>query len=279
MKSYLNKKNYKTWKDTTLPDTNNASLLGLGIIELNATELCNRTCSFCPRHDPKIYPNRNLNMSLNTIKVLRHQLDSLDFNGYIGFCGMGEPTLNPLLMELAKEISHYTLEITTNGDTILKNKITIDNLKDVGFDRIVITDYDRNSKWEDYILKYPDLVVRDHYDDGTDKFKELNFSNRAGSLWDINEPIMKPCYIPFYKIMIDWNGDVILCSHNWINKKIFGNIHRTPIDQIWMSNDFMEYRKKLFNGDRSESPCNKCDVKGNFLGEKYMKEWKKALVS
>ena len=33
-------------------------------VELNVNELCNRTCVFCPRVDPKIYPNLNLHMDL-----------------------------------------------------------------------------------------------------------------------------------------------------------------------------------------------------------------------
>jgi 2-iminoacetate synthase ThiH len=28
-------------------------------VEINTTELCNRTCVFCPRNDPEVYPNRN----------------------------------------------------------------------------------------------------------------------------------------------------------------------------------------------------------------------------
>ena len=32
-------------------------------VEVNTTELCNRNCIFCPRHDPKVFPNRNLHMT------------------------------------------------------------------------------------------------------------------------------------------------------------------------------------------------------------------------
>ena len=32
-------------------------------VEINTTELCNRTCVFCPRHDPKVFPNRNLHLT------------------------------------------------------------------------------------------------------------------------------------------------------------------------------------------------------------------------
>ena len=28
-------------------------------VEVNTTELCNRTCSFCPRADPEVFGNRN----------------------------------------------------------------------------------------------------------------------------------------------------------------------------------------------------------------------------
>ena len=39
-------------------------------IELNTTELCNRKCVFCPRHDSSVYPNRNLNMSVDTAEKI-----------------------------------------------------------------------------------------------------------------------------------------------------------------------------------------------------------------
>jgi len=34
-------------------------------VELNTTELCNRKCVFCPRYDSEVYPNRNLNMTVD----------------------------------------------------------------------------------------------------------------------------------------------------------------------------------------------------------------------
>lgn len=50
-------------------DITNKKLLGLSLVEINPTELCNRTCSFCPRNDPEVYPNQNLNIkrSLKTL--------------------------------------------------------------------------------------------------------------------------------------------------------------------------------------------------------------------
>ena len=43
-------------------------------IELNLTELCNRKCVFCPRINPKVYPNRNLMMDIKLCKKLSKEL-------------------------------------------------------------------------------------------------------------------------------------------------------------------------------------------------------------
>ena len=49
-------------------------LNSLVVIEINLTELCNRKCVFCPRVDPKVFPNRNLHMSLDLSKKIASNL-------------------------------------------------------------------------------------------------------------------------------------------------------------------------------------------------------------
>ena len=43
-------------------------LSSLVVIEINLTELCNRKCVFCPRVDPKIFPNRKKKDILKILK-------------------------------------------------------------------------------------------------------------------------------------------------------------------------------------------------------------------
>ena len=31
----------------------------------------------------------------------------------------------------------------------------------------------------------------------------------------LKEPLAKACYYPFYVIFMDYNGDYLLCSHDW----------------------------------------------------------------
>ena len=43
-------------------------------VEINTTELCNRTCVFCPRHDPKVFPNRNLHLTIKGAETIAEEL-------------------------------------------------------------------------------------------------------------------------------------------------------------------------------------------------------------
>ncbi len=67
-------------------------------IELNPTELCNLTCSFCPRSQD--YPNQNLHMSLETIDVVVQHIKELDKANdtnqevIVSNTGRGEPSLH-----------------------------------------------------------------------------------------------------------------------------------------------------------------------------------------
>lgn len=43
-------------------------------IELNINEICNRSCVFCPRVNPKIYPNQNIHMDLAIAESIKKHL-------------------------------------------------------------------------------------------------------------------------------------------------------------------------------------------------------------
>ena len=64
-------------------------------VEVNTTELCNRTCVFCPRHDPKVYPNQNLHLTIKGAELIAEELSNNGFQGKISFSGFGENLLNP----------------------------------------------------------------------------------------------------------------------------------------------------------------------------------------
>ena len=88
-------------------------------VEINTTELCNRTCVFCPRHDPKIFPNRNLHLTKKGAETIGLELGRAGFSGKISLSGFGENLLNPNFREIVhifrRTVPLATIECNTNG--------------------------------------------------------------------------------------------------------------------------------------------------------------------
>ena len=250
---------------------NNELLPGLRNLEVNPTELCNRTCSFCPRVNPKIYPNSNLHMSLSTAQNLSIQLQQANYTGEVGFVGFGEPLLAKGVYELMKEFTpHFYTYTMTNGDIFLNGKHKVEDLIDIGVQLLIVNCYD-DAKHLEKIVKfftpYQDRIklnIRHLEDTGeVTIFKEYGLTNRGGIFHSV-EPQKRACYIPFYKAIVDWNGDVLLCSKDWQrHEKGLGNINNTPFSDLWLSYRFNEIRKTLLEENRKNIPaCEHCDVNG-----------------
>ena len=113
-------------------------------VEINTTELCNRTCVFCPRHDPTVFPNRNLHLTVKGAQTIAEELADNQYRGKISFSGFGENLLNPNFIDIVKEFHFHlptaTLECNTNGDRLTKDYV--ENLFRAGLDLLYINLYD-----------------------------------------------------------------------------------------------------------------------------------------
>ena len=91
-------------------------------IELNINELCNRKCPFCPRVNPKIYPNQNIHMDMEIVKIIADQLKELNFTGIVNISGTGEPLLTRYIVDIIKEFGDRNIhvEIVTNEDMLTR---------------------------------------------------------------------------------------------------------------------------------------------------------------
>lgn len=251
-----------------------SDLLGLVEVELSLTELCNRTCSFCPRHDSKIYPNQNLHMSLATLHKIKEQLVINKFAGSIILSGFGEPTLYKSLLDAILLFAEYDTELITSGDAFLNNRVSITDLLAHGLKFLTINDYDNNPALRNIASLYSQVRIRPHYDDGIDHYADYGFNNRGGSMWKLSKPINNPCYVSAYRLVIDWTGDILLCDHDWSKYAKFGNINKESLYNIWYSKDFLEYRKSLYLGNRTLSPaCSNCSINGTLVGKNYANLW------
>ena len=232
----------------------------LKYIEINLTELCDRTCSFCPRSSG--YPNQNLNLSVDDAVKIKSKLKG--FDGWLSLCGQGEPTLNRDFNEIENIIAEdrqFKMRMTTNGRKFDEHDVaTLDR-----FDRLVISVYEKENyeffQKEIKKLSVPKIELRKQWTND-DKF------NNCGGFFN-EESTNRPCNLPSERMYIDWNMDIRLCCHDWKEKKVMGNIREHSISEVWNNAMFTEYRNHLSNGHRHLlSPCSKCNAYG--LGDVYV---------
>jgi len=269
-------------------------------IELNINEICNRKCVFCPRADPKTYPNQNIHMSLETAEVIANGLEKLNFTGIVNISGTGEPLLTPYVADIVKLFGDRNLhvEIVTNGD-VLTRKIgrgtlygseLLKELYSSGLSQFVVSMYDGPEQIEyfnDLFAKCnigkSSYSLRDRWYDESEDYGLL-YTNRAGnigfnSLSDtakgkLLESGKSACFYTHYSMMIDWNGDALLCCQDMYNRTIkFGNVNDKSLIDIWKDGKLMEFRNKLKNGERSLSPCSNCNANGQIFGGTHVKSW------
>ena len=248
-------------------------------VEINITELCNRKCVFCPRVDPDVYPNRKLFIQEKTIDRIINELIRLDYKGKVSFSGFGEPLLNKnfcnILKKFRDNLPNIFLETNTNGDFLTSKKLK--ELFNSGLNKLYWNLYDgpEQIEFSKEIIKQseidPSLILfRPHWKNCDENEWGLILNNRAGSV-DIESisilPLKQKCNLPFYKMFIDYNGDILTCCNDWMRKRVIDNVFNNNLDEIWFNESLNSLRLKLSKNDRNIEPCKNCNVDGLFSGE------------
>jgi len=264
-------------------------------IELNINEICNRKCPFCPRVNPKVYPNQNIHMNMEIVRVIADQLKNLNFTGIVNISGTGEPLLTKYIVDIVKEFGDRNIhvEIVTNGDVLTRKKgpQLIKDIYKAGLSQFVVSMYDGPEQIEYFNNLFSSCNIdkslyslRDRWYDESEDYGLL-YTNRAGNigfehLSEIaKEKLIKSgksaCFYTHYAMMIDWNGDALICCQDMYNRTVkFGNVKNKPLIEIWQDGKLIEFRNKLKNGDRSLSPCSNCNANGQVFGHNHVKTWK-----
>lgn len=257
-------------------------------IEFSICGLCNRTCEFCPRADPKVYPNVAEFLSLELYRKILFDLKDIDYTGGLSYSGFSEPFYHKNLVEMvasSKEIlPRCRVEIVTNGDIVKPEKMAA--LFKAGLNTLLVSMYDGPEQiphFEDMIAKAgltaQQVILRKRYLPPEEQYG-INLTNRAGMVnlpglhvEALKEPMKHPCYYTHYRMMVDHTADVLLCPHDWGKRLIVGNLRDEHIADVWTGKILTSARQRLSQGDRKFSPCNVCDVEGTRQGKEHFKAW------
>ena len=248
-------------------------------IELSPIDICNRACSFCPKSDDSVAPNQNQKMPDQLYLKIAKELKEMGFIGTVMIAGYGEPLLNKDVVNMCNVFSKFcNVEITTNGDPL--NEEYIENLYDAGVSKIIISMYDGKHQIEEYNILFKKAgidsskyILRDRWYTKEDNYG-VKLTNRAGVL--NNSEVLenqKECFYPFYSMMVDWNGDVFLCTQDWNRRIKTGNLMLNSVYEVWTSKILKKYRTHLSHCKRDLPPCNTCDADGSLHGREYAKIW------
>jgi radical SAM protein with 4Fe4S-binding SPASM domain len=184
-------------------------------------------------------------------------------------------------------------EIVTNGDMLVKKNGSklIKDLYSAGLRQFVVSMYDGPEQIEAFDTLFASCDIdkglyslRDRWYDESEDYGLL-YTNRAGNIGfehlsdTAKQKLMKSgksaCFYTHYSMMIDWNGDALLCCQDMYNRTAkFGNVKDRSLIDIWTDAKLMEFRNKLKNGERSLSPCNNCNANGQVFGANHANAWK-----
>lgn len=218
-------------------------------VEIEINTHCNRVsnyCPFCPNAilkpiDPPCFMEEDL------YKTIIKQLKEVNFSSRLSYHFYGEPLLHPHLEEMLEFASNHLPQaqhvLYTNGDLLSEDKYN--SIMNAGEIEIVISNYPKK--------EYPH---RPHQN----VLQDMHIDNRGGLFEKLNKPMGSPCFAPSHRLVIAYNGDVLLCYEDAKRVNVFGNINKNKITEIWLSEKFRKTRKQLSEGKRFlNDPCKICN--------------------
>jgi radical SAM protein with 4Fe4S-binding SPASM domain len=116
--------------------------------------------------------------------------------------------------------------------------------------------------------------IKQFYNEWKSKVNSINIINMRNWANDIqkegtkesfhfNKKIKRrPCALIWLKMVVDWNGDVVLCCDDWNHSTILGNLKNQTIEEIWKGEKLRKIREAHVKGEFYKVPlCSGCNKK------------------
>ena len=231
-------------------------------VEIETITTCNRRCSYCPnsKYDRGLVENKQL-MDENLFKKVIDDLSAMGFKGRLSPHFYGEPLLDkrlPSLLTYAKnKIPALHIHLFTNGDCLtVKN---YEKLLQAGVSKITITQHgDEMPRGVKKVFEYRNKNGNGNIDIVYNKSEDLNLYNRGG-LVEANPKYQRSkCFNPTEEVIIDYQGNVILCCNDYLGSINFGNLKNNSFAEIWRNESFSRIRRELRKGIFQLNICREC---------------------
>jgi len=232
---------------------------GLVSVNIETISMCNRSCEFCFNH-PRFEKRPQGEMTPELWKKVMNELAEVKFCGRIGPHFYNEPLLDKRLPDLIaytrKVMPYCWIQINSNGDRL--NEEMLINLYKKGVNFFFITNYDNDDKeiLDNLSAKYPALIR-------VVKNSDMWRTDRGGEIFKKEKHENTPCLRPASQLVVNWQGEVLLCCMDYYAKYSFGNLSQTGLFFIWNKKEFREIREKLKISRQKGYPiCLNCDDPG-----------------
>lgn len=251
-------------------------------LQIESQANCNRSCWFCPRTfdrsgkylDPA---GRAVvsQMPTETILGILDQARALGFRGEVAFHHYSEPLLDKRNVRLAHEAKRRGMVpyLHTNGDVLRHDDRLCRDVTGV-YDRIVVGVYDYTTDEE--------LAEAQRYWHRRLAGARLEFSPigvagiRSGHSIGIpralvpTDPRMAlpdltfgnaPCHRPLLRMIIQHDGEMANCCEDTRGAFGLGNIHRSSLEDLWLSEQHVAIVGELIEGRRQKyALCRQCPL-------------------
>jgi Radical SAM superfamily/Iron-sulfur cluster-binding domain len=263
------------------------------IVQIEATNICNAKCVFCPRDDMH---RRQGIMSLELFKKIVDECAELGIT-HVRMHNYGEAFVDRRLVEkvrYAKEKGIKEVGMISNGSLITEPVAR--GMIDAGLDAINISvdasgkevfeatriglKYDKVIANIERLLRLrgesgkrrPKLILSfvrqnnsadeqafiEHWKTIADKIHVTDLHNWAGTL-NTESDVNFPCYRPWLTFTVLWDGRVSLCCADFDGKTILGDLNTHSIAEIWNADPYRNARRQHLESGGPDV-CRACDL-------------------
>jgi len=263
------------------------------IVQIEATNICNAKCVFCPRDEMH---RRQGIMSLELFKKIVDECAELGIT-HVRMHNYGEAFMDRKLVEkvrYAKQKGIREVGLISNGSLITEPVAR--GMIEAGLDAINISvdasgkevfeatriglKYDKVIANIERLLRLraesgkrrPKLILSfvrqnnsadeqafiEHWRSIADKIHVTDLHNWAGTL-NSESDVNYPCYRPWLTFTVLWDGRVSLCCADFDGRTILGNLNTQTISEVWNAETYRNVRREHLESGGPDV-CRACDL-------------------